>query len=139
MKRKNNCIVSFLKKQPLSELLIIAIWIVCMMPVPETPLSDVAFIDKWTHLAMYGTLTLLIHVEYGCRKKKIKWSRLIVFGIMAPIAMGGLVELAQAYLTNGVRSGDWLDFLANSTGVLLGALTGIPLVRFLLSRKNRDD
>jgi len=119
-------------------LLIAGIWVVCMIPVPETPLSDVAFIDKWTHLTMYGVLTLIIQLEYALRQKSINWNHLLSFGFIAPIVMGGLVELAQAYLTNGVRSGEWLDFAANSTGVVLGSIIGIPLGLLLLSRKNKD-
>lgn len=137
MKRNYGFLLSFLKKQPLSVLLITIIWVLCMIPIPENPLSGVAFIDKWTHFAMYGTLTLIILLEYGLRKKRIDWKRLAVYGILAPIVMGGLVELAQAYLTNGVRSGDWLDFVANSTGVLIGCIIGIPLALLLLSRKNK--
>lgn len=130
----NICFSRYIKQQPLSSLLIAMIWVLCMMPVPETPLNDVRFIDKWTHLAMYGTLVLVIMAEYGRRKKSIQLRRLLMGGLLAPIMMGGLVELAQAYLTNGVRSGDWLDFVANSTGALLGALIGIPLARFLATR-----
>jgi VanZ family protein len=33
--------------------------------------------------------------------------------------MGGMIELAQAYLTT-CRSGEWLDLLANSIGVVIG-------------------
>lgn len=126
--------IDYTKKQPLSILLVVVIWIVCMIPVPETPLDNISFIDKWTHFAMYGVLTLTIQLEYGRRKNSIEWSRFCVFGIIAPIIMGGLVELAQAYLTNGVRSGDWLDFAANSTGVVIGCVIGIPLARYLSSR-----
>lgn len=86
---------------------------------------------------MYGGLVLVIMAEYGSRKKKLETKRLLTGGLLAPIIMGGLVELAQAYLTNGVRSGDWLDFVANSTGALLGAFIGIPLARFLATR-NKD-
>ena len=139
MERKYFDLLSYFKRQPLSLLLIAGIWIVCMIPVPETPLSDVAFIDKWTHLTMYGVLTLVIILEYAFSHVAINWKRLVLFGVMAPIAMGGLVELAQAYLTGGTRSGEWLDFAANSTGVLLGTVIGIPLALLLLSRKNKDD
>ncbi len=52
--------------------------------------------------------------------------------------MGGMVELAQAYLTSGVRSGDWLDFVANSAGAFLGALIGIPLARTLATRRKGE-
>lgn len=129
--------IEYIKKQPISIVLVAVIWVVCMIPVPETPLNDISFIDKWTHFAMYGLLTLIIQIEYGRRKQHVEWQRLCVYGIMAPVIMGGLVELAQAYLTNGVRSGDWLDFAANSTGVIIGCLIGIPLAR-CLSRRNKD-
>jgi len=52
---------------------------------------------------------------------------------LAPVAMGGMVELAQAYCTAGHRSGDWLDFLANSLGVVLGTFLGL----ILMGIKNR--
>ena len=37
------------------------------------------------------------------------------------------LQLLQAYCTCGHRNGDWLDFAANSLGVLLGALIGLLL------------
>lgn len=129
-----NTIKKYVKQQPLSILLITAIWILCMFPVPETPLNDVAFIDKWTHLVMYISLVVTIMGEYGFRHPHINYRRLLVGGLLLPIIMGGLVELAQAYLTNGLRSGDWLDFVANSCGALLGCIIGIPLARFLATR-----
>ena len=46
-----------IKNYPLSSLLVVAIWVVCLIPIPETPLSDVNLIDKWTHFVMYGSLT----------------------------------------------------------------------------------
>lgn len=126
----------YLRKQPLSILVIAAVWVVCMIPIPETPLDNVAMMDKWTHFVMYCTIVACIMAEYGHRKKAVNWRRLSVGGIVLPVVMGGLVELAQAYLTNGVRSGDWLDFLANSVGVLIGCVIGIPLA-LSLSRRNR--
>ena len=51
---------------------------------------------------------------------------LLIGGILCPIIMGGLIELAQAYLTT-CRSGDIYDFFCNSLGVLLGCLIGLIL------------
>ena len=127
--------MKYLRKQPLSILLIIAIWVVCMIPIPETPLNNVAFMDKWTHFIMYATVVIVISSEYGRRSKRIQWSHYLVGAVLLPVVMGGLVELAQAYLTNGMRSGDWLDFLANSVGVLTGCIVGIPLAMHLTRRK----
>lgn len=108
-------------RYPLSSLIVVAIWVVCMIPVPETPLSHVSFIDKWTHFVMYGTLTSTIWIEYAYRHNKETRSsaRLFVGGFVLPVIMGGLIELAQAYLTT-CRSGEFFDFICNSLGVLLG-------------------
>ena len=127
--------MNYIRKQPLSILLIIAIWVVCMIPIPETPLNNVAFMDKWTHFVMYATVVIVVSTEYGRRSRRIQWSRYLVGAVLLPVVMGGLVELAQAYLTNGVRSGDWLDFLANSVGVLIGSIVGIPLAMHLARRR----
>ncbi len=126
-----------IKAQPFSSLLIVVIWVICLVPIPDTPLNNVKFFDKWTHLTMYGVLLLVIMTEYGHRKKNIQWKRLLCFGFIAAIVMSGLIELAQAYLTNGVRSGDWIDFAANAAGALLGFTIGILPARFL-STRNRD-
>ena len=46
-----------------------------------------------------------------------------------PVIMGGLVEIVQATCTNGVRNGDWLDFLADGIGSTLAFLIGLVLVK----------
>lgn len=162
-------LVKKIRNYPLSSLLIVAIWVVCLIPVPETPLNDVNLIDKWTHFVMYGSLTSVIWFEYIRRKKrqpsttpnpvevegrkasisnqdslseKVVTSslplhgegmpvgqergHLLIGGVLYPIIMGGLIELAQAYLTT-CRSGDIYDFFCNSLGVVLGCLIGLIL------------
>ena len=44
-----------------------------------------------------------------------------LIGVVAPILMSGVIELAQVYLTT-YRTGDWADFAANSMGVLLALI-----------------
>lgn len=119
---------NLLQRYPLSCVLIVVIWVLCLTPwIPESPLNNVRLIDKWTHLVMYGTLTATIWWEYLRQHTVRNGWRLFLFAFLAPIAMGGLVELAQAYCTGGRRSGEWLDFLANSLGVCLGVLIGLVL------------
>lgn len=48
---------------------------------------------------------------------------------LAPVMMSGLIEILQENCTGGRRSGDWLDFAANATGVTLAAVIGILLAR----------
>lgn len=127
MKRRNK--KNLIARYPLSAALIVAIWVMCLTPwIPETPLNDVSLIDKWTHLVMYGTLTAVIWWEYLRQHPQPESRRLLLLAFLAPVAMGGMVELAQAYCTAGHRSGDWLDFLANSLGVVLGTLIGLILM-----------
>lgn len=116
------------RRYPLSSAFIVIIWTLCLIPVfPETPLDGVPLMDKWTHFVMYGTFTATIWFEYLRQHQTKNASKLFLFAFLAPIAMGGIVELTQAYCTGGRRSGEWLDFAANSIGVVLGSVIGILL------------
>lgn len=127
----------YIKKYPISLFLITAIWIICLIPIPETPLDDVPMIDKWTHFVMYGSLCSVIFVEYAYRHIKPNIKRLAIGGVLLPIIMGGLIELAQAYCTGGNRSGDWMDWIANSIGVMIGTAIG-SLVVYLRAKARKD-
>lgn len=117
---------------PVSSIYILFIWILSLSPfIPETGMEDIPFIDKWTHFVMYGGTCLTIWIEYLRRHTKRNWRKLILLAIIAPALMSGLIELLQAYCTGGRRSGEWLDFAANTTGVLLAAIAGIILTRFI--------
>ncbi len=117
-----------LRKHPLSLLCILLIFLLSFTPFfPETPLDDIDFIDKWTHLVMYGGTTSVMWWEHlrNCRKEARKPNLQALFWVafVGMILLGGLVELGQAYCTT-TRSGEWLDFWADSIGVLLGNLLG---------------
>lgn len=116
-------------RYPLSSLLVAVIWIICLIPVPETPLSGVALIDKWTHIAMYFVLGMVLWTEYLFRHKRVCRQRVILMAWLAPVVMGGLIEFVQATCTGGTRSGDWLDFLANAMGCTLALPIGILLAK----------
>ncbi len=116
-----NKITNYLKKCPFTLILIVAIWYLSLFTPPETRLDNVRFIDKWVHILMYGTLSVVFWVEV-LRMKNVAYSRYEYLGIFFfPIIMGGLVELVQAYCTTN-RTGDWLDFLANTVGAVIGSL-----------------
>jgi len=55
---------TILRQYPLTILLALAIWVVCLIPVPETPLNEISFIDKWTHFVMYAVLTITLLYEH---------------------------------------------------------------------------
>ncbi|MCR5076439.1 MAG: VanZ family protein [Prevotella sp.] len=118
-----------LTKFPVSCSIIAIIWVLCFMNVPETPLSDVRLMDKWTHTAMYLVLGLSILLEYLRTTEKASLKAVVLWDWLAPLLMGGLIEILQAYCTGGRRSGDWLDFLADGIGSTVALLIGILLVR----------
>ncbi len=117
-------------KYPFSSILIVIIWILCFCTPPHTPLDNVKYVDKWTHTAMYLLTCLTIWVEYLRQHNKTNWRKAILLAWLAPTLMGGLIELLQAYCTGGRRSGEWLDFAANSSGTTIALVIGILLAKF---------
>ena len=117
--------VRIVRTYPLSILCILLIWVLSLTPFfPETPLDDVQFIDKWTHLVMYGGTCSVIWWEYLRHHDSINWCKVVLLAVVGMILLGGLMELLQAYCTT-TRSGEWLDFWADSAGVLLGSAVGL--------------
>ena len=122
-------IIQTVRKYPFSVICIILIWYLCLLlDVPETPLSNVAFIDKWTHLLMYGGTCSVIWWEYLRQHQSLAFGKLFLWAFLAPVVMSGVIELLQAYCTSN-RAGEWLDFAANSTGVVLGNAIGLLLYK----------
>lgn len=120
---------------PFTTVLILVVWYLSFFTPPKTQLDDVPFIDKWTHIAMYGGTCCVMWIEYLRRHVVIDRMRLLVWAFLAPIMMSGLIELLQAYCTGGRRNGDWLDFAANTLGVALAALFGICVHHFRRQRR----
>ena len=125
-----NILQHILTKYPFSCIIVIGTWILCFMTIPETPLSSVRFIDKWTHSLIYLVLGLSISLEYLHNTKQPSPKFIIVWVWLMPIIMGGLIEVLQSYCTNGNRSGEWLDFFADAIGSTIAVLIGILLVRY---------
>lgn len=129
-------IVHFVSRYPLSILCVVLIWILSLMPFfPETPFDQVEFIDKWTHLVMYGGTCSVIWWEYLRNHQILDGEKLFFYAWLCPVLMSGLLELLQEYCTFGHRNGDWLDFAANTMGVTLGALIGVLMYQLWFKRK----
>ena len=128
-------ILRLAKLYPLSTLIIIAIWVVCLIPIGEMPIRTINIGDKWEHALMYIILSAVIIFEYAKRHKRMDWRKLITASLVLPVVMGALVELAQAYLTFGHRSGEMLDWIADSIGSAIASIIGIPLASYLSKRR----
>ena len=124
----------YIKNYRFSLFCIVLIWVLSLMPVPETNLAeDIPFIDKWTHIVMYLGTCSIIWIEYYLKHKaETNKIRLLIGAIILPILMSGILELLQEYCTGGLRNGDWIDLAANTTGVVLAAILGVFLFRRIL-------
>ena len=94
-------------------------------------MEELPYIDKIVHICMYGGLSTLLWVEYLFRHRSINWKHLGTGAIICPALMSGCIEILQANCTE-TRSGDWMDFAANCTGVLLATLLAYYVWRPLI-------
>lgn len=88
------------------------------LPVPDVPTPSVPHLDKVIHFAMYLGLSILFNRNFP--KFGVK-----AFFILTAYAI--VDELSQPYFH---RDAEWLDGLADVTGIILGML----IVRKLSSR-----
>lgn len=125
-----NRLIRHIRRYPLT-LLCIATVVYLSLFKPPTIDRSLLFpgYDKCVHILMYGGTCSVLWGEYLRSHLRLSRPRLIAWAIVAPILLGGLIEIAQETLTT-YRGGDWADFAANSTGVLLAACVG----RFVLPR-----
>lgn len=63
-------VLKFIGDYPLSLLLTVIIWVLCFINVPETPLENITLMDKWTHIAMYLVLGIVIFWESNRKRKR---------------------------------------------------------------------
>lgn len=111
----------YLKKYPLSLLIIGVILFLSFFNPPETPLSQVNNIDKVLHFLMYFGFCAVLWFEYFKSHTHPDATRLIPWAIVAPILFSGLIEIGQQTLTP-TRAADWRDFLFNTLGCLTAAI-----------------
>ena len=131
----------YLKKYPLTLLVVAIIFYLSFFKPPQTDMENIPGIDKLVHICMYGGLCLLLWVEYLRNHQAMDKLRMCIGGIVLPILLSGAIELMQAYCTEH-RGGDWLDFAANSLGVILAALIGHYILQpsfWKQSKRNAGD
>ena len=128
--------LDYLKRYPLTWLVILTIFYLSFFKPPQTDMETIPGIDKLVHLCMYGGLCTLLWIEYLRTHRSINRWKTLIGAIILPIALSGLIEMLQSYCTEH-RGGDWLDFVANSLGVLLAAMAGRYILRPIIWRKKK--
>ncbi len=93
----------------------VLILVLSLIKMDGIPNISYAYTDKFEHSFAYATMTFFWVLSYQLDKIKINFFLLIVFILL----YGILIEILQMYLTVH-RTGDILDIVANSLGVLLG-------------------
>ena len=126
--------MQILRHYPFSILTVLAIWYLSFFTPPHTQLEEINNFDKLVHVCMYGGLSSIIWIEYLIQHKQIKSFPLIMGSILFPILMSGCIEILQSCCTDN-RSGDWIDFIANCTGVCLASLAGHYIYRPFIQKK----
>lgn len=118
-----------LRKFPLTLLcLALIVYLSLVIDIPETPLDNVALIDKWTHFVMYGGSCTVMWWEYLRCHRRMNWPKMWLYAIIGMMVLGGVIEILQPYVG---RSGEWLDFGADAVGILLGAAIGMMMKKIM--------
>ncbi len=126
----------FFRTYPISITTAIVILYLSFFTPPETQAAEIPFFDKIVHFCMYGGITSFLWLEHYWHHHTIHWKHLRIGGILCPILMSGLIEIGQSTLTDN-RSGEWMDFVANTLGVLTASVVWFYTFRFF-NRKRKS-
>ncbi|KKB55144.1 VanZ family protein [Parabacteroides gordonii] len=128
----------YLKKYPISLTVIAIVIYLSFFKPPTMEITKIPNMDKLVHLCMYGGVSGMLWIEFLRNHRKydeVMWHAWIG-AVLCPILMGGAIELLQEYCTT-YRGGDWFDFLANSTGVVLATLFAYFVLRPWMLRNKK--
>ena len=122
----------YIKKYPVSLLIILTVIYLSFFKPPTTDLSNIPNIDKIVHVCMLWLEFLRAH-----RRDRTPMWHAWVGAFVCPVLFSGAVELLQAFCTT-YRGGDWLDFAANTTGAVLASLVACFVLKPRVMRKSTD-
>ncbi len=72
--------------------------------------------DKVIHFLMYFGITLVFLFEHYIETLKMNKKDYVLN--IYPLILGGIIEIIQNIFTNS-RSGEWYDFIANISGIII--------------------
>lgn len=121
---------TLLRTFPLTLFCVALIWYLCLFKPPSMKIHTFHAFDKLVHVSMYLGTCSVFWWEYLRSRQQWASRKLYTWAVIAPILMSAGVEVAQEYLTD-YRSGDVLDFVANTLGVLLALPVAWALRKYL--------
>lgn len=120
----------YIKKYPVSLAIILMVIYLSFFKPPSTGLGTIPHLDKVAHVGMYFVMSGMLWLEFLRTHKRDHtplWHAWIG-AFLCPVLFSGIVELLQEYCTT-YRGGDWMDFVANTTGAALASLVGYFVLR----------
>lgn len=123
--------LSYVFRYKFSILLAILIALLSLVPsssMPNSSLFSISYIDKIAHFCMYGAFAFVALLESRCHRKCIAFHLLLLLGIFL---LSALIEVLQATVIAS-RAAEWLDLLANLSGIVSGYVAYRILVRIQL-------
>ena len=126
----------YIKDYPFSIILFVIITYLSLAQPPKIGVLLFKGWDKVVHFCMYGGLSGMFWIEFLLkhRKKEAKYIYAVIGAVIYPILLGGLLELCQNYFTRS-RSGDWMDFGANTGGVFTATLIAWFILKPLIIKE----
>lgn len=131
----------FLRQIPPYLLTLIVFVAICYLSLDADPFPDrerwftFPGSDKVVHFIMYGGLTATFCFDYYRRTTARCKLWLLIVALAGAITVGAVLELLQAHMGIG-RSGDYVDFIANSLGAVVGIVVGNKLFARLFALYN---
>ena len=112
-----NAVFRFIKRYPLSLVVVAVILFLSFFKPPKEKIIDISNLDKFAHFCMYAGFCSVVWLEYFFSHRGVSYKRVIIGAVIAPIIFSGLIEIMQGYFTV-YRGMDWYDFVFNMLGVI---------------------
>jgi VanZ family protein len=126
----------YLRGYPLSIIVLTSIIILSFSNLSSSGIHTFKGFDKLAHFFMYALASALLWAEFFLKHRhiqKLPFAYAIAGAVVAPIIFGGIIEIAQASLTNN-RAGELLDFICNCLGVSAGTLFALIVLKRIIRR-----
>jgi VanZ family protein len=123
--------IRFFIKYWLSILFNLIILTLCLINTSQIEAPPITNFDKLVHFLMFmGISGAIFFDNTSYFRKRISLLRILLGSFLFPVIFGGIIEILQAFLVQS-RSGDWMDFLFDTTGAFLGILICLLINRML--------